>query len=443
MDSMSADVIRKMAQFDAQALTNTAWSYAKLSNIPPRVLNPLIEQAFQKLPQWCPQNLTALSWSFAALTFRSRTLMGSISEEVIQKITACCAQDLSNTSWAYAKLAIVHYTMLDSISTAAMKTLYDFTAQNLTNTAWAWATLAVHNIPLFTAIAAEANGKISDFCAQNLGNIAWAFALLVVVDLTLLNSISAEAIKNIAGYDMQDLSWLADFPLQCAGELQSRLDKEISLVWNIFPSTEKDVNDIFLQRLWDLRVDNLGAVGNRQLLSRMGASMADPSLERRALQVILEHREEDPHEDPSSAKFGGPTRHKRVFSYAEYQINFGMGASLIEGAIVQENGARTSNSQCSPLRAVPLPINRRVERSACSEFLLLSELCVEWSRACKEHHCTKGDIYGTLRLYSTGPSCMSCLAALWQFRLCYPGVDMEVDFTMTQDLLLFEPERDS
>eukprot|EP00747_Dinoflagellata_sp_TGD_P061820 gnl/TRDRNA2_/TRDRNA2_152685_c0_seq2.p1 gnl/TRDRNA2_/TRDRNA2_152685_c0~~gnl/TRDRNA2_/TRDRNA2_152685_c0_seq2.p1 ORF type:complete len:439 (-),score=79.81 gnl/TRDRNA2_/TRDRNA2_152685_c0_seq2:30-1346(-) len=399
------------------------------------MLNSLMEEAFKKIHQWIPQNLTAFSWAFAALTFRSRKLMEAISKEVSKKISAYEAQDLSNTSWAYARLAIIHYDMLNSISEDVLKKISLFTPQNLTNTAWSWATLAVCDVPLMAATSAEAIKKCQHFSAQNMGNTAWSFATCSVEDQPLLDAISAEAIRNIAAYDLQALIWVADFDLHCHSELVKLLEAEVAQVWKHFPTSPEGIDVSFSVYLKQLQIDNLGAIGSRLLLNHMGIMVADETLQMRALETIALYRHDDPREDANEMTFGGPTRHKRVFSYAEYQI-FGSfitsEGQQLEGAMLQENGARGPHFEETPLRAVPLPINQRVDRNACSEFLLLSELCAIFSEAGVVSESERLATVGTLRLFSTGPSCLSCCAAIWQFCLRFPGVRMEVGFSKVQ-----------
>lgn len=371
--------------------------------------------------------------------------MEVISSEVIKKIGCCEAQDLSNTSWAYARLAIVHYTMLASISESAIKIIQSFTAQNLTNTAWSFATLAILNEPLLEATSAEVQKKSPEFCAQNFGNTLWAFAICGLPDRPLRDAISKQAIRKLQEYDLQALAWLADFELDCHDSVLSLLDREVEGIWRQLSGFEESgagLDEAFMKFLRSLRVDNLGAVGDRLLLSRMGVREADAGLEERALQTIARHKLEDPREDPHETKFGGPTRHKRVFSYAEFRVRAAcMGPEPVEGAWLQENGARGPHSDSSPLRPVPLPINERVERSACSEFLLLAGLCKAWQEAGAAGDRARGELTGTLRLYSTGPSCLSCVAALWQFGLCYPRVALEVSYSATQPTTLVALQR--
>jgi len=191
------------------------------------------------------------------------------------------------------------------------------------------------------------------------------------------------------------------------------------------------VDDRFHLYIHELQIDNLGAVGDRLLLDKMGFNTVPSGLEERAFEVMQTYMKVDPREahDPDH-KFGGPTRHKRVFSYAEYQF---WGACIelqpFEGAMLQENGARTSNSLRTPLRAIPLPINQRVDRTACSEFLLLSELCTLLTEAGVQDEKHRFEITGVFRLFSTGPSCISCCFALWQWHRLYEGVEVQIGYT--------------
>merc|ERR1712224_76708 len=176
----------------------------------------------------------------------------------------------------------------------------------------------------------------------------------------------------------------------------------------------------------------MGAVGSRLLLNRMGVLNAQVNLEDRAVETIAKYKVEDPRESPTESKFGGPTRHKRVFSYAEFHISAAwLGHMPLEGARLQENGARGPHADGTPLIPVPLPINQRVERNACSEFLLLSGLCTAWEEAGAVSEVARNELTGTVRLYSTGPSCLSCCAAVWQFSIRFPRVEIEMSYSTT------------
>jgi len=208
------------------------------------------------------------------------------------------------------------------------------------------------------------------------------------------------------------------------------MDQLVEVVWHRFPKATSALNDDFFDYLRSLQVDNLGAFAGRLLLNKMGAKHAPDGFRDRALQMIQTHRVEDPREQPGECKFGGPSRHKHVFSYAEYRI---YGPCLdklqpFEGAILQENGARGAHVHDSPLIAIKLPINPRVDRTACSEFLFLAELCWMLRIEGASESRRQESLTGVLRIFSTGPSCVSCLASMWQFRLLYPQISLEVDY---------------
>lgn len=432
MDSIAVVAMRRIDLFDAQALTNTAWAYAKIEYIPPWMLDVLMEQATQKMSEWSPQHLSSFAWSFASVTFRSRKLMDALAKEVANKVADCEAQDLSNTVWSFARLGIVHYTLLAAIAAMAATKVMSFTAQNLANTAWAFATLAIRDRLLLSAIAAEAIRKCHEFSAQHLGNTVWAFSVLSMQDAPLMMAISEEARRHIFEYDLAALTWLTDYELIDDEVVHERLASEVVRVWRSLPDSPGGLGQPFLEMLQHVQVDSLGGVGSRMLLGHLNVRETDPAFDRRALEVIEQHRVEDPRENPQETMFGGPTRHKHVFSYAEYRIeNFsqlGCSEDVVEGAVLQENGARSQWSVQSPLQSAPLPINRRVDRAACSEFLLLSTVCIVLrdAGACGQHE--RSQLVGLLRLWSTGPSCLSCLAAIRQFQLLFPGVQLEIGF---------------
>jgi len=317
-----------------------------------------------------------------------------------------------------------------------MQKAAQFTPQNLSNTVWAWATLAVTDVPLLKVIAIEAIAKCPEFTAQNFGNTAWAFATCAVAHPPLMQAISQQSMRKIDDYDLQGLTLLADFDLACQQELAKRLEKEVLEIWRHFPSsswTASGPDAAFLRYIRQLGIDNLGAVGDRLLFKQMGVHEAPVGLDHRARAMIAEHSVEDPREAADETTFGGPSRHKRVFSYAEYQLF--VGSQQVEGALLQENGARGLHFETSPLHPVQLPINQRVERNACSEFLLLSELCglIQASESGLSERLS-GELCGTLRLYSTGPSCMSCMTAIWQFHLRYPSIRLEVGYSTVRTL---------
>merc|ERR1711871_740613 len=167
---------------------------------------------------------------------------------------------------------------------------------------------------------------------------------------------------------------------------------------------------VFSQYLRSLGADNLGSSGSLFLLDLMGASEAPSNFCERALHHIsLFSQEKDWREDEGCLRFGGPALHKRVFCYAEYRLRCSpVDSDFLEGAILQENSAPSEQTTSAPqwFRAVQLPVNYIVDRTMCTEFLLLRE----WSGVLVKAGvalCDLKVLQGDLRLYATGPPCVS------------------------------------
>jgi len=197
----------------------------------------------------------------------------------------------------------------------------------------------------------------------------------------------------------------------------------------------------------------------------MGVGEASEAFCQRALYHVdlYSQAERVKRNDPSTWKFGGHVLHKRVFSYCEYRLSVvrgggggrgeGPGAagceedgSVLEGAIFQENSARHDGMAAAPrwFQAVQLPINEIVDRTMCTEFLLFTQLSLLLQR---EGVAPSGSgpaapaaptaapsavVSGELRLYATGPPCISCLGVIRQVQLLFPGLQTSVSFGRSQ-----------
>lgn len=243
-----------------------------------------------------------------------------------------------------------------------------------------------------------------------------------------------------ASFGVQALGWLVDFDLECRGEISECLSKVAKEIWAAFPSSieawwECDSFTDFSMYLRGLAADNLGSSGSRFLLKLMGAAETPANFCERALQCIERFdQERDWREDPGCVRFGGPALHKRVFSYAEYRFGgVTEGGSFMEGAILQENSAPSERLVSRPrwFRAIDLPVNFVVDRTMCTEFLLLSELVGLLAQEGLTPEKLK-ILSGMLRLYATGPPCVSCISVLRQVQLLLPRVTLQVSYGRSQ-----------
>lgn len=78
------------------------------------------------------------------------------------------------------------------------------------------------------------------------------------------------------------------------------------------------------------------------------------------------------------------------------------------------------------LRAVVLPVNVHVDRSVCAEFQVLNELCdlVHQSGLADSMEECHG-VGGSVRVLVSTTPCLSCVCAVLQFNLIFPGVHFE------------------
>eukprot|EP00418_Pyrodinium_bahamense_P096493 CAMPEP_0179032778 /NCGR_PEP_ID=MMETSP0796-20121207/11760_1 /TAXON_ID=73915 /ORGANISM="Pyrodinium bahamense, Strain pbaha01" /LENGTH=220 /DNA_ID=CAMNT_0020729009 /DNA_START=538 /DNA_END=1200 /DNA_ORIENTATION=+ len=178
---------------------------------------------------------------------------------------------------------------------------------------------------------------------------------------------------------------------------------------------------VYAQCIQDLHVDNLGVVGTRLLLTKIGI-----------LDVSLSFMERVIARFPcfacqGAASWGAPSE-KTVHCYAEYDVEVGSGP--LAGALLRENGLRgPSGPPPRWLRATALPISAFVNRELCAEFQLLEATCEALARALAGsgyHESSRAQVHGSMQVLVTGASCMSCVGAFRQFQLLWPGIRLSV-----------------
>ena len=196
-------------RFSEQALSNTAWAYAKLGHAAPALLDAIADEAIGR------------------------------------GLGRCDQQTLCNIAWAYATVSSQHgrptghstVALSDAIAAAALPRLHDFTAQGLANMAWAYARLG-HSAPPLTPAVLEADGieatgrarlvaarearldahyssrngvtalldglarevvarGLRHFGQQHLANLVWAYATLGHAAPSLFDAVAEEAAARL------------------------------------------------------------------------------------------------------------------------------------------------------------------------------------------------------------------------------------------------------
>jgi len=191
--------------------------------------------------------------------------------------------------------------------------------------------------------------------------------------------------------------------------------------------------------LFDWQVDNFGLFGTAALFTKLGMSPpADAAFEGRA-RARVAAEEEARLDDWRKQRFFFK---ERVYCYTEFVFSLpglagaasstnadGGARHLLKSSILKENsflGEGTRAGRTGLLRALSLPISELVDRSLCAEFQALSELCDLLDGAGVVGQVARRFVTGSVVLWTTGASCLSCVGCMRQFLLLFPGIRMEV-----------------
>eukprot|EP00747_Dinoflagellata_sp_TGD_P091251 gnl/TRDRNA2_/TRDRNA2_164991_c0_seq1.p1 gnl/TRDRNA2_/TRDRNA2_164991_c0~~gnl/TRDRNA2_/TRDRNA2_164991_c0_seq1.p1 ORF type:complete len:298 (-),score=49.22 gnl/TRDRNA2_/TRDRNA2_164991_c0_seq1:40-933(-) len=271
----------------------------------------------------------------------------------------------------------------------------------------------------------ESCSKAAQFEGADFSTTAWAFSVLESDREAVRSTITREVVKEADSLGAQQLGTLADLELSCHKAVAARLRDTVCRFFARLPQGHDAFRrGLYAQLVDEFEVDNFGTVGDRQLLDSMGIREGPAEFAAKAAKLVVDYQELRP--DTWWRSEG--LLHSRVVSYAEYELVVQSG-QVLDGCRgrFQQNGYHGSRHSQQWIVATPLPFNRNVDRSLCSENQLLSALCQEL--AGEEQGMSTAafaQTTGFLRLFVTGAPCLSCVGAMWQFRLLAPSVVFEV-----------------
>eukprot|EP00435_Cladocopium_sp_Y103_P055635 s1276_g18.t1 len=300
--------------------------------------------------------------------------------------------------------------------------------RELANLAWCFATLRRCHGPLFAVLAAATAATLPSFQPLDLANAAGALAAAGAWPPMLQQAVAQRSVACLElGMESQPLVNLVDLDLPApdGNYLLETLLRRVDAFHNewIKEDAFSPSNGILLQ--W--HIDNFGIHGTTYLLSKFGIEKP----EKRFLETA--------EASTAAVQLGEDWRQERFFvkdrvsCYLEYRI--GPDPAPLKGSFVKENrfhGEGTRAGRAGLLRSWVLPISGVVDRSLCAEFQALSELCDRLDAVQKEPQATlalevlKGP--GTVCLWTSGASCLSCVRAMRQFREIFPHLRLKVSF---------------
>lgn len=356
---------------------------------------------------------------------RHQRLLDSLAVAGVRRVAAFDAQNLSNMAWAYAKMSVSQEPLLDAISAEVCRRTLG--PRELANLAWCFATLRRCHAPLFAVLAAAA-ATLPSWKALDLANAAWAFAAARAWPPVLQRAVAQRSVAclelNMESQPLVNLVDL-DLPAPDGNYLLETLLRRVDAFHNEWIKEDpfSPCNGILLR--W--HIDNFGIHGTTYLLSKLGIQKPEKGfLETAEASTAAVQQGEDWRQERFFVK-------DRVSCYLEYRI--GPEPAPLKGSFVKENrfhGEGTRAGCAGLLRSWVLPISGVVDRSLCAEFQALSELCDRLDAAQKEPQATlaqevlKGS--GTVCLWTSSASCLSCVRAMRQFRRIFPQLRLKVSF---------------
>ncbi len=208
-----------VANGSSQAISNTAWSCARLGIKNQTLFDAINQRAAYIVEDGSPQSIANIAWACATLDMECPALFQAIETMSSKMVEQGEVQAISNTIWAFARLGIKCPLFCRGISDYASKIVGEGLPQNIANVAWALAILGADCPLLFKAINDNAANFILDADPQAISNTAWAFAILGIEGPDLFRLIDDNATSLVSKGKSQEISntiWaFATLRVQC------------------------------------------------------------------------------------------------------------------------------------------------------------------------------------------------------------------------------------
>lgn len=154
------------------------------------------------------QALSNTLWSYATAGVRAEALFNLAADEVIAqaRMGEFSSQGLANVAWAFAKARVAAATLFEGIAATTLPLIATFQPQSVSNLVWAFATAGAKAEELFEAVSKEVarrGVRVSDgWSAQALSIVAWAYATAQAPGRdVLLDTVAAEvASRGLRGF---------------------------------------------------------------------------------------------------------------------------------------------------------------------------------------------------------------------------------------------------
>jgi len=399
----------------------------------------IAKEASSQIKNFKAAEVAMLTWAFAVAGLQNKQLMTEIGAQVSKRIDSFTAPQLSHIVWAFGALSLKHAEFLQSLSQHVRTSIPAFKAQGLSNIAWAFAMVNFRDKDLIRRVAPEIARDASDLRPLALARCAWAYRILAVPSPGLTEAISIEAAKKLDDFPTKALVKLVDsiYGSPAAKEcdlMHKTLTARMLEVANFFKRQWPNAGSIraacmgeYAQQLANYSLVDCGTFGTPVLLSQLGVELPSLAFIKRCRSQAWLRSEPEPEcsegEAAGSPRSRAPSATGREeFAVAEADLLVGQ-QSLRDWVVrSQDLPAPTEDAAGRTTWLVPCDLPGRHGRAEVT-YAVLEELCSRifaiGSPAGNE------EVTGTVQMLSTVLPCISCIGAMWQFKVRFPKVSFE------------------
>jgi len=211
-----------------QEIANVAWAFAVLSKLPttnmkrtdqrpsvsdsaPLFFESISANAVSTLlsPHSSPQAIANTAWAAATLSQPTLLFFEELEKHPHLLTDKGKPQELANTVWAFAKLQIPAPNLCAALRKHGAALVNKGKPATIANTAWAYAELGEGAPSLFREIEKRAEFLVDKGSAQEIADTVWAFARLQYDAPELMDQVAAASTKLIERGNDEDVANLA------------------------------------------------------------------------------------------------------------------------------------------------------------------------------------------------------------------------------------------
>ena len=145
----------RAGEIDARQLVNIVYE-APRSSVRKRLnvlFTALARAAERRMCEFKAQELANTAWAFATASQPDTSLFTALARAAEWRMCEFKAQELANAAWAFATAGQLDASLFTALARAAKWRMCEFIAQEVANTAWAFATAGQLDASLFMALA--------------------------------------------------------------------------------------------------------------------------------------------------------------------------------------------------------------------------------------------------------------------------------------------------